>query len=228
MGGRPNEVDSLATRIGQLSSCTCPGCPLDLTLHNFVRGAAGHLSHVIIDTAHFKGNFPQSCELHAINSDSDIPPHPESHFPPSTCYPSSENGTPTTKEDEWTLVLQQVQLGPHCEHYFQLEGTGKSVFTHVRLTIFPDGGVKRVRVFGSKVPILGEEVVIHNFEPTDTGDRIFDDDRWLALRLLNEFVRSLGHEMTVLQFTIRVTELAYSLVGIAQRHLRKNYHIPGV
>src|SRR5258708_11831511 len=175
MGGRPNEVDSLATRIGQLSSCTCPGCPLDLTLHNFVRGAAGHLSHVIIDTAHFKGNFPQSCELHAINSDSDIPPHPESHFPPSTCYPSSENGTPTTKEDEWTLVLQQVQLGPHCEHYFQLEGTGKSVFTHVRLTIFPDGGVKRVRVFGSKVPILGEEVVIHNFEPTDTGDRIFDD-----------------------------------------------------
>src|SRR6266576_3096828 len=114
MGGKPNEVGSLAARIGRLSSCTCPGpgCQRQLTLHESIRGAAGHLSHVVIDTANFKGNFPQSCELHAIDSDSDIPPHPESHSPPSTCYPSSENGVPT-KGDEWTLVLPQVQLGPH-------------------------------------------------------------------------------------------------------------------
>lgn len=170
-GGRPNEVGSLATRIGQLSSCTCPGYRHHLTLHDPIRGAAGHLSHVVIDTANFKGNFPQHCELHAISSDSDIPPHPVSYSPPSTCYPS-ENGASTTKEDEWTLVLPQVQLGPHREHYFQLENTGKSAFTHVRLTIFPDGGVKRVRVFGSKEPIPGEEVVIKGFEHADTDDRI--------------------------------------------------------
>jgi len=72
-------------------------------------------------------------------------------------------------------VLPQVQLGPHREHYFQLASTGKSAFTHVRLTIFPDGGVKRVRVFGSKVPILGEEVTVHDFEQADTGDRIPGD-----------------------------------------------------
>jgi allantoicase len=175
MGGKPNGVDSLTIRIGQSSSCTCPGCQRQLTLHESIRGAAGHLSHVVIDTANFKGNFPQSCELHAINSDSDVPPHPESHSPPSTCYPSSENGAPTSNGDEWTLVLPQIQLGPHREHYFQLESTGKSAFTHVRLTIFPDGGVKRVRVFGTKVPILGEEVAVHGFERADTGDRIFCD-----------------------------------------------------
>jgi allantoicase len=175
MGGKPNEVGSLATRIGQSSSCTCPGCQRQLMLHESIRGAAGHLSHVVIDTANFKGNFPQSCELHAINSDSDIPPHPESHSPSSTCYPSSENGAPTAKGDEWTLVLPQVQLGPHREHYFQLESAGKSAFTHVRLTIFPDGGVKRVRVFGSKVPILGEEVALHDIEHAETGDRILGD-----------------------------------------------------
>jgi allantoicase len=94
-----------------------------------------------------------------------------SHSPPSTCYPS-EDGALTTKEDEWTLVLPQVQLGPHREHYFQLESVGKSAFTHVRLTIFPDGGIKRVRVFGSKVPVLGEELAIHGFEHADTGDQI--------------------------------------------------------
>jgi allantoicase len=69
-------------------------------------------------------------------------------------------------------VLPKVQLGPHREHYFQLESAGKGAFTHVRLTIFPDGGVKRVRVFGSKVPILGKDVAIHGFGHADTGDGI--------------------------------------------------------
>ena len=32
------------------------------------RGHCGVLEHVEIDTNHFKGNFPESCELHAINS----------------------------------------------------------------------------------------------------------------------------------------------------------------
>ncbi|KAI9442507.1 galactose-binding domain-like protein [Lactarius indigo] len=101
-----------------------------------------HMS--LLTQAHFKGNFPQTCELHAINSNSDIPPHPASHPPPLTCYPSSE-------------LLPRVHLGPHREHFFQLEGNGKDTFTHVRLTIFPDGGVKRVRVFGSKKATSGQD-----------------------------------------------------------------------
>jgi len=165
-------------------------------------GAAGHLSHVVIDTAHFKGNFPQYCEFHAINCDSDIPPHPVSHSPSSTCYPPSEKEALATKENEWTLVLPQVQLGPHREHYFQLENAGKGAFTHVRLTIFPDGGVKRVRVFGSKVPALGEGVPTHGFEHTGTIDRILgnvttEDDlglrKILALPLTPEAFAPFGH-----------------------------------
>jgi allantoicase len=179
--------------------------PLLLTsFHAFneaIRGAAGHLSHVVIDTAHFKGNFPQYCELHAINCDSDIPSHPVSHPPSSTCYPSSEKEALATKENEWTLVLPQVQLGPHREHYFQLENVGKGTFTHVRLTIFPDGGVKRVRVFGSKVPALGEGVPTHGFEP-DTIDRILGNvttedhlglRKILALPLTPEAFAPFGH-----------------------------------
>ncbi|KAI0305441.1 Allantoicase [Multifurca ochricompacta] len=136
-------------------------------------GATGHLSHVAIDTAHFKGNFPQYCELHAINIDSGVPPHSASHSPPPTCYPSSEKGAPTTKEDEWTLVLPQMRLGPHREHYFQVDGSGKGAFTHVRLTIFPDGGVKRIRVFGSRVP--NSEVFIHSFDSAEPSNQVFID-----------------------------------------------------
>ena len=142
-----------------------------LTTHHPNRGEACYLSHVVVDTAHFKGNFPQSCELHAINSNSDMPPHSASHSPPPTCYPSSECGAPTMKEDEWTTILPRVDLGPHREHYFQLDSHGKGTFTHVRLTIFPDGGVKRVRVFGSEKPTSGQEILIDSFERAETIDR---------------------------------------------------------
>ena len=172
MDGRPSGAGCLRIRIGQSSSCMRPHTPVaSLTSHHHIRGEACYLSHVVVDTAHFKGNFPQSCVLHAINSNSDIPPHPASHSPPPTCSPSSQCGAPTTKEDEWTSILPRVDLGPHREHYFQLDGYGKGTFTHVRLTIFPDGGVKRVRVFGSKKPTSAQELLLDSFEREETIDR---------------------------------------------------------
>jgi allantoicase len=62
-----------------------------------------------------------------------------------------------------------MPLGPHREQYFQLDSAEKGAFTHVRLTIFPDGGVKRVRVFGSKLSASGEDVPIHSFEDAHLG-----------------------------------------------------------
>ncbi|KZV74436.1 Allantoicase [Peniophora sp. CONT] len=118
-------------------------------------GAPTFISHICIDTAHFKGNFPQYCNVHAISSTSPIPPHSPSHAPPSTCSPASEAQTAASELDEWKLILPHANLGPHREHYFQIENTSDQPFTHVRLTIYPDGGVKRVRVFGSKAPAPG-------------------------------------------------------------------------
>lgn len=51
-------------------------------------------------------------------------------------------------EEEWTLILPRQKLGPHRQHYFQLQNVDGNVFTHVRLTIYPDGGIKRVRIMG--------------------------------------------------------------------------------
>jgi len=94
-------------------------------------GAPGNLEQVEIDTAHFKGNFPESCELYALFSDHDI-------------------NWKTQRDDdlEWTLILPRTKLGPHRQHYFQLENVKGNTFTHVRVVIYPDGGIKRVRIIG--------------------------------------------------------------------------------
>ncbi|KAJ7268746.1 allantoicase [Mycena haematopus] len=93
-------------------------------------GAPGAPEHVEIDTAHFKGNFPESCELHAL---------------------ANPGNADWTREDhEWTMILPRTKLGPHRQHYFQLENVEGRHYTHVKVTIHPDGGIKRVRIFGTK------------------------------------------------------------------------------
>lgn len=96
-------------------------------------GAPGYLEQVEIDTAHFKGNFPESCELEAIYSEDDL-----------------DVQTRGGENLQWTVVLPRTKLGPHRQHYFQLENVENTVFTHVKMTIYPDGGVKRIRVIGLK------------------------------------------------------------------------------
>lgn len=103
-------------------------------------GTPGHLTSVEVDTAHFKGNFPESCEIHALESSELIP---------------------LDTDDAWTLILPRTKLGPHKQHYFALENVEGKVYTHVKLTIYPDGGVKRLRIFGTRVStadITGDEL----------------------------------------------------------------------
>jgi len=74
------------------------------------------------------GNFPESAEVQATVAEEDVP-----------------------KDDiSWATILSRTKLGPHRRHFFQLQDVKGNVFTHVRVTIFPDGGVKRIRVMGSR------------------------------------------------------------------------------
>ncbi|CDO76539.1 hypothetical protein BN946_scf184769.g3 [Trametes cinnabarina] len=99
-------------------------------------GDTGYLSQVEIDTAHFMGNFPESCELHALRSDEIVPID--------------------VPDDRWTLILPRTKLGPHRQHFFQLENVDGKPYTHVKITIYPDGGVKRVRVLGRRATAINE------------------------------------------------------------------------
>ncbi|KAJ7217868.1 galactose-binding domain-like protein [Mycena pura] len=121
-------------------------------------GAPGALEQVEIDTAHFKGNFPESCEVHALFVTGDV----------------DWSGT-KGEGHEWSLILPRTKLGPHRQHYFQLENVEGKLFTHVKITIHPDGGLKRVRIIGTKGPASTcPPTTKSQGEPADTPSSALD------------------------------------------------------
>lgn len=99
-------------------------------------GVPGTISHVVVDTAHFRGNFPQKVQIFAA--------------------PAVQGGkAPEHDSKEWAEVLEPQKCGPDKEHEFEnevlrgMEGEEK-VYGFVKMVIIPDGGVKRLRVFGRR------------------------------------------------------------------------------
>ena len=91
-------------------------------------GAAGALEKVELDTSHFKGNYPDSFTLEGIRK-------------------PDASGSELAAADGWRPLIRQAKLKPHKRHFFKLEPAGEPV-THVRLSIYPDGGVSRLRLYG--------------------------------------------------------------------------------
>lgn len=92
-------------------------------------GHAGRVQRVEIDTRHFKGNAPGACSLEATT---DAP------------------GDPQDPHVQWYSLMGRTPLQPDAIHIFDALNAIDAV-THVRLNIFPDGGVARLRLFG--VPV---------------------------------------------------------------------------
>nr|WP_324605626.1 allantoicase [Streptomyces sp. NRRL S-350] len=94
-------------------------------------GAAGVIRGVIVDTAHFTGNYPESGSVEAAS----VPGHP-----------SPEE----LRTADWTTLVPRTPLRGDTVHEFAVEDGTR--YTHVRLNIFPDGGVARLRVHGEVLP----------------------------------------------------------------------------
>lgn len=92
-------------------------------------GSAGYIKELVVDTAHFRGNYPQKSKVEAINW--------------------TGTGIPSPTSPAWTELVPASKCGPDLEHKFTSLVPDK-VFTHVKLTIIPDGGVKRLRVLGTR------------------------------------------------------------------------------
>jgi allantoicase len=91
----------------------------------------GKIQRIEVDTSHFKGNFPESCSLEACNSEG---------MPPEEL---------TDLSVPWVNVLPRTKLQAHTRHLFEDELLDTGVVSHLRFNIFPDGGVSRLRVYGS-------------------------------------------------------------------------------
>ena len=93
--------------------------------------AAGRLMGFDVDTAHFTGNYPPACRIEACRVEGD-----------------PDDAT------EWHEILPMQPLGPSAHHYFPCDDP--SIWSHLRLHIYPDGGVARLRVYGR--PVLAGDV----------------------------------------------------------------------
>ena len=113
----------------------------------------GFIKNILVDTCHFKGNYPDRCSIEGTS--------------PLTSRNKFGTGSLLQKESfgqrrgeltieqlldsstKWTTILPQVKLQADHEHFFEKEIENNGPFTHVRLNIFPDGGVSRLRLFGT-------------------------------------------------------------------------------
>ncbi|MEE2788489.1 MAG: allantoicase [Myxococcota bacterium] len=91
----------------------------------------GVIDEFLVDTAHFKGNYPDVVYFEGIN------------------WPSAPPWRLAT-DMAWHRLSDQVRLGAHREH--RIESRSRKPISHVRMTIVPDGGVARLRIIGTPVP----------------------------------------------------------------------------
>jgi allantoicase len=145
VGGLGNEIDlAAAENGGEVLTCSdmffgpkhnliMPGRALNMSDgwetrrrrgpgHDWVivkLAAEGDVRRIEVDTNHFKGNYPDTCSIDG-----------------------SRDG------EQWTEVLPRTKLEAHTRHFFIDELRTPGPFTHLRLNVFPDGGVSRLRVWG--------------------------------------------------------------------------------
>ncbi len=94
-------------------------------------GASGTIRRMEVDTSHFKGNFPESCQVEACSA------------PPILTQGSAQASL------SWVEVLPPTKLQADTRHFFEKELKDAGPVTLVRFSIFPDGGVSRLRVYGT-------------------------------------------------------------------------------
>jgi allantoicase len=93
-------------------------------------GARGVAEVVEVDTNHFKGNFPARCSIDLLDS-------------------PGARVTDVVASSAWVSAFPETRLEAHTRHFFR-DGLRALPASHLRLNIFPDGGISRLRVWGHR------------------------------------------------------------------------------
>jgi allantoicase len=96
-------------------------------------GLPGVLHGFVVDTSHFKGNYPEHCSIEACSLDGQ--PDASALTSPST---------------PWIEILPKSPLQGDSENRLAIQSADR--VTHLRFKIYPDGGVARLRAYGEVVP----------------------------------------------------------------------------
>lgn len=125
-------------------------------------GLPGVVHGLDIDTRHFTGNYPPQASIDGAVSEAEIP-----------------------EEGDWRELHAEVELGPNAHHYLPVRNA--PAITHLRLNIFPDGGVARLRVYGEIRPDW------HRFDRNKSLDLFALENGGRALRASDEHFGSMHH-----------------------------------
>jgi allantoicase len=97
-------------------------------------GRPGVIQRIEVDTAHFKGNYPDRCSLQG-----------------GFVLDSGERSL-VAQAQFWPTLLPESKLEADHEHRFTTNVAALGPITHVRFNLHPDGGVSRLRLWGKAVP----------------------------------------------------------------------------
>ncbi|GHB48425.1 putative allantoicase [Streptomyces umbrinus] len=96
-------------------------------------GAPGVVRGIVIDTAHFRGNYPQAVSVEGAS------------------VPGSPSPEELLADDvKWTTLVPRTAVGGHAANGFAVDVEQR--ITHLRVNQHPDGGIARLRVYGEVVP----------------------------------------------------------------------------
>jgi len=96
-------------------------------------GTRGIINKVIVDTAHFKGNYPDQCSIQAADL---------------SAYGSDADQAIITSAMFWPNLVAKQKLKSDSIHDLTKNIEEIGPVTHVRLNVYPDGGVSRLKLFG--------------------------------------------------------------------------------
>ena len=125
-------MDGWETRRYRPADGVAPGRDSDVHDWCVIRlGLPGQLRGIVVDTAHFRGNYPDTCAIEVASIDEPLD------------LAALDTAT-------WTTVVSRSPLEGNHQNLFDVKHEPR--VTHVRLRIYPDGGVARLRVHGRPVP----------------------------------------------------------------------------
>ena len=132
-------------------------------------GLPGVIHSFVVDTAFFRGNYPSHCWIDGCG------------------LPAGAD--PAAAEVAWHPILERTELTGDARNTFTSPSAqpGERRVTHLRLNIFPDGGVARLRVMGEALPDWTRVLAAgagdrsrrgaHGGYVVDTSDRFFGEPR---------------------------------------------------
>jgi allantoicase len=168
----------------------------------------GRIRGFDVDTAFFTGNYPTACAIEGCHA------------------PGGPDET-----TQWVELLAPSRLGPSAQHFFDCAADG--LYSHVRLRIYPDGGVARLRVYG--IPALDRTEGPIDLASALSGGQViaFSNGHYGHQRLLapgrgvnmgdgweTSRRREPGHEWIVVKLAVRAT---VESIVVDTAHFKGNY-----